>query len=85
MPCRQATTAFQEHGTQVAVVTDDDRAHLTPVTVSQLMDNIVEVAEGVSATDRVVNNPSVALLDGDKVHPVMPASGDEPKSGPPVP
>ena len=76
---------FQEHGTQVAVVTDDDRAHLTPVTVSQLMDNIVEVAEGVSATDRVVNNPSVALLDGDKVHPVMPASGDEPKSGPPVP
>jgi len=66
---------FQEHGTQVAVVTEDDRAHLKPVTVSKLMDNIVEVEEGISVADRVVNNPSVALLEGDKVRTVMPATG----------
>ena len=66
---------FQEHGTQVAVVTKDDRVHLQPITVSKLFDNAVEVAEGVSANDRIVNNPSAALLEGDKVRIVTPAPG----------
>lgn len=66
---------FQEHGTQVAVVTDDDRVHLKPIAVSKLMDNAVEVAEGISGSDRVVNNPSAALLQGDKVRIVTPAPG----------
>jgi RND family efflux transporter MFP subunit len=66
---------FQEHGTQVAVVTDDDRVHLKSITVSKLMDQFVEVAEGLSASDRVVNNPSAALLEGDKVRVVTPAPG----------
>jgi len=66
---------FQEHGTQVAVVAEDDRVHLKLITVSQLMDNAVEVAEGISAGDRVVNNPSAALLEGDRVRVVMPAPG----------
>ncbi|MDQ6732651.1 MAG: efflux RND transporter periplasmic adaptor subunit [Nitrospirota bacterium] len=66
---------FQEHGTQVAVVTKDDRIHLQPITVSKFFDNAVEVAEGISTTDRIVNNPSAALLEGDKVRVVTPASG----------
>lgn len=66
---------FQEHGTQVAVVGEDDRIHLKPLTVSKLMDQFVEVAEGLSASDRIVNNPSAALLEGDKVRVVTPASG----------
>ena len=66
---------FQEHGTQVAVATEDDRVHFKPVIVSKLMDNAVEVAEGISQTDRVVNNPSAALLEGDKVRVVTPAPG----------
>jgi RND family efflux transporter MFP subunit len=66
---------FQEHGTQVAVVTKDDRVHLQPITVSKLLDNAVEVAEGISASDRIVNNPSAALLEGDKVRIVTPAPG----------
>ncbi|HJU04754.1 MAG TPA: efflux RND transporter periplasmic adaptor subunit, partial [Nitrospiraceae bacterium] len=66
---------FQEHGTQVAVVTEDDRVHLKPITVSKLMDNIIEVAEGLSTSDRIVNNPSAALLEGDKVRVVTPAPG----------
>ena len=66
---------FQEHGTQVAVVTEDDRVHLKPITVSKLMDNAVEVAGGLSSQDRVVNNPSAALLEGDKVRVVTPAPG----------
>jgi RND family efflux transporter MFP subunit len=66
---------FQEHGTQVAVVTEDDRVHMKAITVSKLMDNAIEVAGGISASDRVVNNPSAALLEGDKVRVVTPAPG----------
>ena len=66
---------FQEHGTQVAVVTDDDRVHFKPIHVSRLLDNTVEVAEGISTSDRIVNNPSAALLEGDKVRVVTPAPG----------
>ncbi len=66
---------FQEHGTQVAVVTEDDRVHMKPIAVSKLMDNAVEVAEGISTSDRIVNNPSAALLEGDKVRIVAPAPG----------
>ncbi|HXF92436.1 MAG TPA: efflux RND transporter periplasmic adaptor subunit [Nitrospiraceae bacterium] len=66
---------FQEHGTQVAVVTDANRVHFKPITVSKLMDNAVEVADGVSESDRVINNPSAGLLEGDLVRIVTPAPG----------
>jgi RND family efflux transporter MFP subunit len=66
---------FQEHGTEVAVVTDDDRVHFKPITVGKFLDATVEVTEGVTTTDRIVNNPSVALLEGDKVRIVTPAPG----------
>lgn len=66
---------FQEHGMQVAVVTDDDRVHLKPIVVSKLMDNVVEVGEGISTSDRIVNNPGAALLEGNKVRIVAPAPG----------
>ncbi|HZS11418.1 MAG TPA: efflux RND transporter periplasmic adaptor subunit [Nitrospirales bacterium] len=72
---------FQEHGTQVAVVTADDRIHFKPITVSKLMDQLVEVAEGLSPNDRVINNPSAALLEGEKVRVVTPAPGYDLVSG----
>ena len=66
---------FQEKGTEVAVVTDDGRVHFKPITVSRVLDATVEVTEGVSTSDRIVNNPSAALLEGDKVRIVTPAPG----------
>jgi hypothetical protein len=66
---------FQEHGTQVAVVMEDDRVHLKPITVSKILDNAVEVTEGISTSERIINNPSAALLEGDKVRIVTPAPG----------
>ena len=66
---------FQEHGTQVAVVTEDDRVHFKPITVNKLLDNAVEVTEGISTSERIINNPSAALLEGDKVRIVTPAPG----------
>ncbi|HTL60574.1 MAG TPA: efflux RND transporter periplasmic adaptor subunit [Nitrospira sp.] len=66
---------FQEHGTQVAVVTEDDRVHFKPIIVSKILDATVEVTGGITTTDRIVNNPSAALLEGDKVRIVTPAPG----------
>lgn len=66
---------FQEHGTQVAVVVDDDRLHFKPIAVAKIYDNFIEVAEGLSESDRIVNNPSAALLEGDKVRIVTAAAG----------
>ena len=78
---RQALTmpstalVFQEHGTQVAVVTENNRVHYKPIIVSKIRDATVEVTEGIDTTDRIVNNPSAALLEGDTVRIVTPASG----------
>ena len=66
---------FQEHGTQVAIVGEDDRLHFKPITVDKIFDNYIEVTEGLSETDRIVNNPSAALLEGDKVRIVTAAVG----------
>ncbi|MEP6889038.1 MAG: efflux RND transporter periplasmic adaptor subunit [Nitrospirales bacterium] len=66
---------FQEHGTQVAVVTEDDRVEFKSIAVSKILDNAVEVTEGISTSDRIINNPSAALLEGDKVRIVTPARG----------
>jgi RND family efflux transporter MFP subunit len=66
---------FQEKGTEVAVVIDDDRIHFKSIKVSRVLDATVEVTEGISTSDRIVNNPSAALLEGDKVRIVTPAPG----------
>ena len=66
---------FQEHGMQVAVVTEDNHVRLKPITVSKLMDNAVEVADGLSSADRVINNPDATMLEGDEVRIVTPRPG----------
>ena len=73
---------FQEHGAQIALVDGDDRVHFKPITMTRVIDNAMEITEGISASDRIINNPSAALLEGDKVVIVTPAPGyqltDEP-------
>jgi RND family efflux transporter MFP subunit len=66
---------FQEHGAQIAVLTEDDRIHYKPIVVAKMLDSTVEVQDGISEEDRIVNNPSSALLEGDKVRIVKPAPG----------
>ncbi len=65
---------FQEKGTSVAVVTEDNRIHFKPITVRKILDTAFEVA-GISKTDRIVDNPSAALIEGDQVRIVTPAPG----------
>ena len=66
---------FEEHGTEVATVTDDNSIHFKPIKVGKILDAIVEVTEGLTTADRIVNNPSASLLEGDKVRIVTPRPG----------
>ncbi|MEP6933629.1 MAG: efflux RND transporter periplasmic adaptor subunit [Nitrospirota bacterium] len=66
---------FQEHGTQVAVVTEDDRVHFKSIAVGKILASTIEVTEGISTTDRIVTHPNAALLEGNKVRIVTPATG----------
>ncbi|MBL8053814.1 MAG: efflux RND transporter periplasmic adaptor subunit [Nitrospira sp.] len=68
---------FQERGAQVAVLTEDDLVHFKDIAVAKMFDNYVEIKEGIAEGDRIVNNPSAALLEGDKVRIVTPAPGYE--------
>lgn len=72
-----SSLVFQEHGAEVAVVIDDDRVHFKPVNIVRIMEGKIEVSGGVTKADRIINNPSAALLEGDKVRIVQPASGYE--------
>jgi multidrug efflux pump subunit AcrA (membrane-fusion protein) len=69
------TLVFQEKGTEVAVLTEGDRVHFKPITVRRILDNAIEVQEGISEKDRIINNPSAALLEGDTVRVVTPTPG----------
>jgi len=79
------TTAlvFQEHGAEIAMVGEDDRVHFKAIAVARVLDNAMEIAEGISGGDRIINNPSAALLEGDKVIIVTPAPGYEITDAPP--
>jgi RND family efflux transporter MFP subunit len=66
---------FQEHGAQIALVSEDNHVHFKPIAVTRVLDNAMEITEGISATDRIINNPSAALLEGDQVIIITPAPG----------
>lgn len=70
---------FQEAGTEVAVVTDNNTVHFKPITVGRIMDGIIEVKSGVTREDRIIQSPSAALLEGDAVRIVTPVKGYEDK------
>jgi hypothetical protein len=56
-------------------VGEDDHVHFKPIAVTRVLDNAMEIQEGISATDRIINNPSAALLEDDKVIIITPAPG----------
>ena len=74
---------FQEESAQVAVLTEDDRVHYKRIAIGRLKPHTIDVAEGLSASDRIINNPSNALLEGEKVRVVTRASDKDQKPASP--
>ncbi|RDS83289.1 efflux RND transporter periplasmic adaptor subunit [Dyella psychrodurans] len=58
---------FRAHGPQVAVLGPDGRAHLHDVHVAIDLGATLQINQGLSSADRVIENPPDSLMDGDKV------------------
>jgi membrane fusion protein, multidrug efflux system len=71
----ESALIFREDGVQLAVVDAQNQVHLRKVTLGQNLGKTVQVTSGLSAGDRLVNNPSAGLLDGQEIRPVVPATG----------
>jgi RND family efflux transporter MFP subunit len=61
---------FREKGIVVATVGANDRIQFRPITISRDFGPEVEVASGLSLSDRIVDNPPDLLEPGDQVRPV---------------
>ncbi len=72
---------FRAEGPQVALVDGDGRVKLRDVTLGRDLGLTVEVVAGLTTGDRIVANPPLGLLDGEKVETVRPEPGYEPGSG----
>jgi RND family efflux transporter MFP subunit len=66
---------FRKDGLSVAVVDPNGTVHLRPVQIGRNLGPTIEVMEGVSASDRLVLNPSDSLAEGD--HVTISAAGKE--------
>jgi len=66
---------FRQSGLQVAVLGKNNRAELKPVSIATDLGTHVEIASGLSATDRVIDNPPDSLESGDQVRLQTTASG----------
>jgi membrane fusion protein, multidrug efflux system len=71
----EAALIFRADGAQVATVDAQNHVHLQNVTLGQNLGQTVQVTSGVSANDKLVNNPPAGLLEGQAVQLVTPAAG----------
>jgi hypothetical protein len=58
---------YRHNGPVVAVVGPDNHVKIRSVTVSRDLGSTAEIGAGLSATDRVVDNPPESLAEGDLV------------------
>jgi RND family efflux transporter MFP subunit len=58
---------YRHNGPVVAVVGADSHVKIRPVIVARDLGSSVEIGSGLSASDRVVDNPPESLVDGDLV------------------
>jgi multidrug efflux system membrane fusion protein len=71
---------FQKDGLTVATLTSDNHVAFRSIKISRDLGAVVEIASGVSTTDRIIDNPPDSLEDGDQVSVAPPetrVSGDK--------
>ena len=69
---------FRRNGQEVATVDADNRVVLKSITIAHDLGRVVEVSSGLKATDRVIDNPSDSIVQGDSVR-IMEEAQAEPK------
>ena len=68
---------FRAQGMQVATVGAGDRIHLQDVSLGDNLGLEVQVRSGLTATDKIVANPSLGLLEGQQVKVTQATDGYE--------
>ncbi len=69
------TLLFRPEGPSVAVVDHDGKVRLQAVTISRESGSIVELADGVMLSDKLIINPADSLVSGDRVQVVQGPAG----------
>ncbi|GBQ93512.1 multidrug efflux pump acriflavin resistance protein AcrB/AcrD/AcrF [Acetobacter nitrogenifigens DSM 23921 = NBRC 105050] len=73
---------FRAEGMQVAMVDATNHVHLVPVKVGTNLGTMVQILSGLKREDKVINNPSAGLLDGEEVRVVPGTPGYDAPSVP---
>jgi RND family efflux transporter MFP subunit len=68
-----AALIFRREGTQVGVLTSDNKAHLVSVIIGQDDGASVQIVGGLKADDLVIQDPPDSLIEGEKVNPQTPS------------
>ena len=72
-----AALIFRREGTEVGVLTSDNKAHLVPVIIGQDDGASVQIVGGLKADDLVIQDPPDSLIDGERVNPQTPPSQNQ--------
>ena len=64
---------FDQRGLRVATVDASNKVALKPIIIARDLGQIIEVATGLAASDRIIDSPPDGLSDGDAVRVVAPA------------
>jgi RND family efflux transporter MFP subunit len=70
---------FRAEGPRVAIVGDDGKVQLRPISIGRDYGSTLEIIGGLNATDRVIINPADSLEDGQQVNAVAPNDGVQKK------
>jgi membrane fusion protein (multidrug efflux system) len=65
---------FRAQGLQVALVGPDNKVHLQNIKIGLNLGGTVQVVDGLKPTDRLIDNPSDGLLEGQQVDVVQPSA-----------
>jgi membrane fusion protein (multidrug efflux system) len=77
------TLLFRAQGLQVGVVKPDNSVELRDIKVGRDFGTTIQIVQGVTPSDRVINNPSDSLTTGAIVHVASSAApGQSPKPSP---
>ena len=70
---------FRREGLRVATVVNGNVAHLVPIVIGQDDGATVQIVSGLSADDKVIQDPPDSIIEGEKLY--VESSGQQPGNG----
>ncbi len=74
---------FRREGLRVATVVNNDVAHLIPVVIGQDNGATAEIISGLTANDRVIQDPPDSIIEGEKLYVESPGQNSKQQNGGP--